>query len=312
MSRWALGIDTSNYRTSCALFDPESRQYRNIGELLPVPQGTLGLRQSDALFQHVRKLPELMERLCSGDCGNIGAVGVSDRPRRQEGSYMPCFLAGLSAARSTAAALGVPICFFSHQEGHIASALFSAGCLHWAEAPFLSWHLSGGTTELLLSEPAGHGRFNVRIIGGTKDISAGQLIDRTGVALGLPFPAGPHLEKLAETSDNTAYSRVRADGLYFSLSGVENQFHAAISQGQAPPDTARFTLNTVAQTVLRITQAARKQYGLPVLLSGGVSASVFVRRLLPESPDIRFASLELGGDNAVGPALLAALQGGML
>ena len=310
MSRYALGIDTSNYRTSCALFDMDTGSYENIGELLEVPAGKLGLRQSEALFQHVKKLPELLERLMAGRQGKIAAVGVSDRPRRQAGSYMPCFLAGISAARGISAALGLTARFFSHQEGHIASALYSAGRLDWLDKPFLSWHLSGGTTELLRVHPSAGGALDVQIIGGTRDISAGQLIDRAGVALGLPFPAGPYLEKLALDSCSAAFSRVRPDGLYFSLSGVENQFRAAIERGDAPADVARFVLNTVVQTVSRVTRAAENLSGLPVLFSGGVSASVYLQKALPQSDRLCYAQNGLGGDNALGAALLAAAGGG--
>ncbi len=312
MTGCALGIDTSNYRTSCALLNLSDGSFQNIGELLAVPSGSLGLRQSDALFQHIRKLPELMERLCGGLHGPIAAVGVSDRPRRQADSYMPCFLAGVSAACSAAAVLGVKPAFFSHQEGHIASALYSADRLCWLRGPFLSWHLSGGTTELLLVRSAERGVMTVEIIGGTKDLAAGQIIDRAGVALGLPFPSGPHLEELALRSESADFSRVRLDGLYFSLSGVENQFRAAMEKGRSPADVARFVLNTVTQTVRRTTEAARARYPLPVLISGGVSASLFLKKALPETGDLRFAQQGLGGDNALGAAVLAAIQRGVL
>lgn len=311
MSRYALGIDTSNYRTSCALLDIDSGAFENIGELLDVPAGALGLRQSDALFQHVKKVPLLLERLLAGG-KTIVAVGVSDRPRRQEGSYMPCFLAGVSAARSIGAALGLEVCCFSHQEGHIASALYSAEKLGWMDKPFLSWHLSGGTTELLHVRASSQGRMDVDIIGGTRDLAAGQLIDRAGVALGLPFPSGPYLEKLAQGSQSGAFSHVRLGGLFFSLSGVENQFRAAIDRGDEPADIARFVLNTVVNTVERATRAARGACDLPVLFSGGVSASVYLQDALAQNDRLCFAQKGLGGDNALGAAVLAAVQRGIL
>lgn len=312
MNRYALGIDTSNYRTSCALLNTESGSFENIGELLDVPPGELGLRQSDALFQHVRRLPELMERLCADLDGPIVALGVSDRPRRREDSYMPCFLAGISAARSAAAVLRLRPCFFSHQEGHIASALYSANKLSWLSAPFLSWHLSGGTTELLWVRSEKQGVMDVQIVGGSRDLAAGQIIDRAGVALGLPFPAGPHLEALALRSDDMHFFRVRLDGLFFSLSGVENQFHTALQRGDSPESVARVTLNTVTETVRAATAAARREYSAPVLFSGGVSASAFLRKALPESESLCFAQKGFAGDNALGAALLAARQRGVL
>ena len=181
-----LGIDTSNYTTSAAVFDGAAGE--NAGKLLEVRPGELGLRQSDALFQHVKALPERFETLRAGGwLEGIAAVGASTRPRAVEGSYMPCFLAGESQGRTLAAALGVPFFACSHQQGHIAAAAWSAGRLDLLDRPVLAWHLSGGTTELLHVEPDG---VNVRatLLGGTSDISAGQLIDRTGVLLGLDFP----------------------------------------------------------------------------------------------------------------------------
>ena len=142
-----LALDTSNYTTSAAVFD--GREGENVGRLLQVRPGELGLRQSDALFQHVKQLPQLMEQLASqGRLENIQAVGASTRPRAVEGSYMPCFLAGTSQAQCLAYTLGVPFFAFSHQQGHLAAAAWSAGRLDLLEGPFLAWHLSGGTTEL--------------------------------------------------------------------------------------------------------------------------------------------------------------------
>ena len=184
-----LGIDTSNYTTSVALFDG-MRGY-NLGRLLEVPEGALGLRQSDALFQHVKRLPLLIHQLrTEGKLdAPISAVGASVKPRWVEGSYMPCFLAGESQGRSLADLLHVPFYPCAHQQGHIAAAAWSAGRAELLDRPHLAWHLSGGTTELVLVEPAG-ATVECTCIGGTSDISAGQLIDRTGKLLNLTFPAG--------------------------------------------------------------------------------------------------------------------------
>ena len=188
MSRYTLGVDTSNYATSLAVFDTAGEVVCAKKRFLPVKAGQLGLRQSDALFHHTAALPEMLQELAQEfDLTKIDAVGVSQKPRPVEGSYMPCFLAGESQGRSIAEVLGIPFFPVSHQQGHIAAAAWSAGRLDLLDAPMLAWHLSGGTTELLLVEPDG---VNIRAekLGGTSDISAGQLIDRTGVLLGLNFP----------------------------------------------------------------------------------------------------------------------------
>lgn len=183
-----LGLDTSNYTTSIAFLSDDGGE--NCSRLLPVKPGELGLRQSDAVFHHTKSLPELSGRLFSHlDGRTVSAVGVSTRPRAVEGSYMPCFLVGYSHAVMLAQCLNVPLLEVSHQQGHVAAALWSADHLELMDQPHLAWHLSGGTTELLLVEPEGK---NVRCkrIGGTTDISAGQLIDRTRGAAGPAFPGG--------------------------------------------------------------------------------------------------------------------------
>ena len=220
-----LGFDTSNYTTSAAVFRADGTGC-NEGRLLDVPEGGLGLRQSDALFQHVRRLPERVDALLGAGklpaLSELAAVGASTAPRAVEGSYMPCFLAGTSQARVLADVLGVPFFGCSHQQGHVAAASWSAGHPELLDAPFLSWHLSGGTTELLLTEPV-DGMPHMTILGATEDISAGQLIDRTGKLLGIPFPAGKALDALAAESDSTDGFPVKLRELSFSLSGVENQ-----------------------------------------------------------------------------------------
>lgn len=295
-----LGIDTSNYTTSAAAFD--GRDGVNRSRLLDVAPGQLGLRQSDALFSHVKRLPVLMEQLFSAvSPGEIQAVAVSTRPRAVEGSYMPCFLAGVAVAKSLAAALGVPCHEVSHQQGHVAAALWSAGRMDLMDKPHLAWHLSGGTTELLSITPEGK---NVRAekIGGTSDISAGQIMDRTGKLLALPFPAGKALDQLSQGVDVKPF-RVKTQGLTFSLSGLENQVAAFYQRTNSPEETAAFAVSSVCDVVLRTTREAQKQYpGLEVVFSGGVASNVTLRRVCGFGV---FAAPQFSTDNAMGVAVLA-------
>ena len=297
-----LGLDTSNYTTSAAVFD--GRDGHNAGKLLEVKKGELGLRQSEALFQHVKALPARMEEL--GPLGNVVAVAASTRPRVVVGSYLHCFLAGVSLGRSMASALGVPFFAVSHQQGHLAAAAWSAGRLDLLDGPFLAWHLSGGTTELLYVEPEGA---NVRAerIGGTTDISAGQLIDRTGVLLGLPFPAGKALDELSQNCIRRKKPfPVKIKGLEFSLSGMENQIKAMVEGGEEPAVIAAFAVDTVAQTVWRVTENAQKDHpGLTVLCSGGVASNSRLRQVLTDSCRAVFAQSRYSTDNAMGVAILA-------
>lgn len=297
----ALGIDTSNYTTSAAVCCGDGTG-ANAGKLLTVKEGELGLRQSEALFQHVKALPQRFEELREqGLLRDIAAVGASTRPRAVEGSYMPCFLVGASQGETLAATLGVPFYAFSHQQGHVAAACWSAGRLDLLDRPMLAWHLSGGTTELLLVVPEGS---SVRCgrIGGTTDISAGQLIDRAGQQMKVPFPAGRLLDRMAQYSDKEDCFRVKLQGLEFSLSGVENKVKERMAEHRLTSDVARFTLLTIASAVQRTTQAALRQYpGLPVVCSGGVASNSLLRRQMGGAI---FADPAYSTDNAMGTAVL--------
>jgi len=300
-----LGFDTSNYTTSVAYFDGESGY--NCSRLLDVRPGELGLRQSDAVFSHIKRLPELADALFADVAErHINAIGVSTRPRAVDGSYMPCFLAGVSAAKTMAAALGVPCYEMSHQQGHIAAALWSANRLDLMKKPHLAWHLSGGTTELLLVEPDGK---NVRAlqIGGTTDISAGQALDRTGKLLSLQFPAGKQLDAMSRESANKEYFKVKSKDLYFSLSGLENKI-AAFSKTNAPEDVAAYAVHSVCDVVIRTTTDALKRYpGYAVVFSGGVASNSELRGRC-SCFDAVFAEPALSTDNAMGIAVLTWMQ----
>ena len=310
MHKVFLGIDTSNYKTSAALFWPDTNRWQSEGKLLPVKNGELGLRQSDALFMHVKSLPDIIERLDIQDSRLVG-VGYSDRPRALADSYMPCFLAGAGTAKSIASINGVCCKSYSHQQGHIVSAAFSAQKLDLLNAPFYAWHLSGGTTELLYIEPYGE-LFTAGICGGTTDISAGQLIDRAGVALGMDFPAGPYVEKAALQSSCRDFHRVKVLDGYFSLSGIENKIKAMAAAGESASDICAFTLNTVAYSVKKATEQMLDLRKLPVLVSGGVSVCSFIQNAFDGMDDVYFAQHGLGGDNALGAAILCARSEGCL
>ena len=298
-----IGIDTSNYTTSISCFDGTGGE--NCSKLLPVKQGELGLRQSDAVFAHIKSLPELSGRLFSHvEREKITAIGVSTRPRAVDGSYMPCFMVGYSHAKMLAEALDVPLVEVSHQQGHVAASLWSAGRLDLMEQAHLAWHLSGGTTELLLVEPEGK---NVKCtrIGGTTDISAGQLIDRTGQLLGLPFPSGKHLDALSREAVGKESFKVKCSRGEFSLSGVQNkvqQFHAAHS---CPAETAAYALRCVGNAVYLATTQALKEYpGLSVVFSGGVASNSMLREIMAPLQPV-FAQPQFSTDNAMGVAVLA-------
>lgn len=307
-----MGIDTSNYKTSVAVVDREGHILCDLRTLLKVKQGERGLRQSDALFQHIENLPQLLEEaLAGGRAEQIGAVAFSRRPRAVEGSYMPVFKAGIGFGRAAAAALQVPYFDFSHQEGHI-EAIRTYGSFRDRES-FLCYHLSGGTCELLQAE-----RENLRIIGGSKDLSFGQAIDRVGVKLGMQFPAGEEMDRSAQRAAAASrhLKKIPRDGLYFNLSGIETQCSRKAEQlraeGAAEETDAlvRELFDKIIRILIEVTEEARDKTGIhDVMFTGGVSSSQYISKKLKEhfrgtSICVDFGNQELSQDNAVGIALL--------
>ena len=301
----SLGLDTSCYTTSCALCarDGEPRQARR---LLPVAAGERGLRQSEAVFAHVRQPSQLLPELLAQAGGPVGCVCASAAPRDGEDSYMPVFQVGLSQGKAIAAALGVPFYATTHQRGHIAAARYRSGL---DAEDFLALHLSGGTTDVLLCRGD-----TLTPLGASLDLHAGQLVDRIGVALGLPFPAGPHLERLAlrGACRNAVPVSMSADGLCCHLSGAEAHLMRRIAAGDPKEDIAAEVYGALCRTVLRLLAGAAEKTGVDAaLLAGGVASSPLLRRLLAERNEKRrlglrlyFGRPEFSGDNAVGAALI--------
>ncbi len=307
-----IGLDTSNYTTSAAAFDAATGALWQVKQLLPVKAGELGLRQSDAVFHHVKQLPELIEQLFT-EVGTVlpEAFGVSDRPMEAEGSYMPCFLAGEGTARALAAAAGKPLYRFTHQQGHVMAALYGAERLALRHKPFLAFHVSGGTTEALLVKPHTETVISCTSVARSLDLKAGQLIDRVGGLLGLPFPAGPALDELSRQADATRLPKPSMEGACCHLSGVENQCRRLLSDGVQPAEVARFCLSSIQAALIGMTEQLLAQYGeLPIVYAGGVMSNTLLRAVLQERFDGVFAPPSFSADNAAGIAILTALRAG--
>ena len=230
MSRYTLGVDTSNYATSLAVFDTAGEVVCAKKRFLPVKPGQLGLRQSDALFHHTTALPEMLHELAQEfDLTRIDAVGVSQKPRPAEGSYMPCFLAGVNAATAFAAARSIPLIYTTHQQGHAAAALFAARGADLFTQKVLLFHISGGTTDLLLCDEVR----TITQLGTSTDLYAGQAVDRVGVKLGFAFPAGAEVSRLAAACPEEIRPKSSVRGMQCSLSGLENQCNACLLRAKA-------------------------------------------------------------------------------
>ena len=328
--RYVLGLDTSNYKTSIAIVSG-GKVIADVRRFLTVPSGQRGLRQSEALFQHVQNLPELFRQLYEKYKGPIDAVAYSTRPRAVDGSYMPCFTAGQSQAISIGASLNVPVVGFSHQEGHI-EAVLSA----FAERPegdFAACHFSGGTCELLKITQKGHiasgtasfeeingekSFYEIDITGGTKDISYGQVLDRAGVAMGLSFPCGQTLDDIALSADHSAnvLTGIKVTDASLNLSGfdtqIRNQLAKLIAAGEPVEPLIRDAFEKISASMFRmIVQGAEKTGTDRIYMSGGVSSSRFIRehiteRLQKKGIRVHFAIADMSSDNAVGTAFLGS------
>ena len=299
-----IGFDTSNYTTSVATYD--GTKVTQAKKLLTVKPGERGLRQSDAVFQHTVNMPMLCTQL---EFSVPKAVGVSNRPRNVDGSYMPCFLVGENAAAVLSSVNSVPLYKTSHQVGHILAALYSVNRLDLINQRFIAFHLSGGTTEALIVEPDDEEIIKASVVASSTDLKAGQAIDRTGVMLGLSFPCGRELDLLSQKSNRSFKLKPTMIGINCSLSGVENKVKNMIDKNEPAEDVARFALTYVAQSVNAMLRGVIEKYGnLPVVFSGGVASNTLLRKTINDNFDAYFADSEFSLDNAAGIAIYAYLK----
>ena len=308
MSKY-LGIDTSNYTTSAAIFDCDKYIFFQNKKLLPVKSGEKGLRQSDAVFHHTVQIPKIITELFSEHRCEVSAVGVSNAPMSRKGSYMPCFLAGISVAKSVSEILNVPYYEFSHQAGHIAAVIAASQRYDLLEKEFIAFHLSGGTTQALFVRPDKQNIFNIELVAQSLDLKAGQAIDRAGIMLGLDFPCGAELDKLSLNSDKTFKIKPSMKGSDCSLSGIENKCLKMLENGERREDIAKFTILSVISAVDSMLRNTLKEYGeLPILFSGGVSSNSMMQKHFTQNFGAVFTAPEFSTDNAVGTAFLTYLK----
>lgn len=308
-----LGIDTSNYTTSTAIFESEGAAVFQEKLPLPVSAGSVGLRQSDAVFHHTRQLPTVMERLFAGREAP-SAIGVSSRPRSADDSYMPCFLAGEGLAKSLSAVLKIPIFSTSHQVGHVLAALYSAEKQELVHEKFIAFHVSGGTTDCLLVEPSESEILTITQLASSLDLKAGQAVDRVGVSLGLAFPCGTELERLAARSAK-GYSGIKPvlKGADCCLSGLENKCLKLLVDGEEPCDIAKYCLSYIAETLAAMTakiKSMREYANLPLVFAGGVMSNQQIKGRILQEFEASFAAPEFSSDNAAGVAIFASLMAG--
>ena len=310
-NRFILGIDTSNYKTSIAVTDKQLNIICDLRRFLRVKQGERGLRQSDALFQHIKNLPELIEEMgISGGC-RFEAIAYSSKPRPAEGSYMPVFLAGESFARSLASVMGIPALAFSHQEGHI-EAINSFSGLR-SRKQILACHFSGGTSELLKAADNSRG-YDIEIIGGSRDIAFGQVIDRAGVLMGMSFPSGEEMDKAAmnAAASSKLLTPIKVRDAWLNLSGTDTQMKRIITDGMYEDRECliRELFEKTADAMVRMAAQGSEKTGIrDIIMAGGVTSSSFIRRRVSDALNAMNINAEfddrgLAQDNAVGIAIL--------
>lgn len=306
-----FGIDTSNYTTSAAVYDSDSNKIYQVKKLLPVKSGEAGLRQSDAVFHHTKQLPEMVEELFSAHpVERLQAVSASVRPRNTEESYMPCFLCGEGLGRSVSAMNKIPFYRTSHQTGHILAALYSAERLSLIHEKFIAFHVSGGTTDCLICEPDKSDVIKITQAGTSLDLKAGQLVDRVGLMLGLKFPCGIELEKLADNADRHFKIKPVLKGGNCCLSGFENKCSKMLADGETPENIAGYCLDVVAENVISMTCEAVRAYGdIPLVFAGGVMSDRIIReKIISRFGKAAFAQPEFSCDNAAGVAIYGYLK----
>ena len=301
-----LGIDTSNYTTSTALFNSKTGEMLQQKKLLPVKHGQLGLRQSDAVFHHTAQLHSLFSELVMDiDVNQIAAIGVSTKPRPIDGSYMPCFTVGENTAKILSSALRIPLFPFSHQEGHISAALYSAKRDDLFSENFIAFHVSGGTTEAVLANGKGDS-FSAELVASSLDLHAGQAVDRVGVMLGLDFACGAELEKLALKNTEKINVHPCLKGCDCCLSGIENICKKLLNDGKSPEYICAYCLEYIRKTLMMMTDRLLEKYGrLPLVFAGGVMSNTIIKNSLIEKYNAVFAEPCYSTDNAAGIAYLA-------
>lgn len=307
-----LGIDTSNYTTSVCLYDNVTDTVVQKRKLLPVSKGELGLRQSDAVFHHTQQLPILIEELfneCDCDVADIKAIGASFTPRKMQGSYMPCFTVGSGVARILSATLHIPLYELSHQQGHIAAALYSTKQLDLLNKRFLAFHVSGGTTDaLLVNDEMADDVLPVKLVGKTLDLNAGQLVDRVGLMLSCSFPCGKELEQLALRCDRVVKAKPTVKSTDCCLSGVENICKKTIDNGEDNTYVSALCLKYIEESLYKMTVNILEIYGdMPVVFAGGVMSNSIIRNNLTSKLSCTFCEPQYSTDNACGIAVLTSI-----
>lgn len=315
MKNYILGIDTSAYTTSISIVNSLSGDIvTDLRKVLTVPNGQKGLRQQEAVFQHLQNFKELYDNI-NINFDEISAVSVSSRPRSVEGSYMPVFTVGQNYGKIIAKTLNCDYKEYSHQENHIAASLIENENYKKIHNDMLAIHISGGTTEFLTAAKSTTG-YKAEIIGGSKDITFGQLIDRIGTEMGFPFPCGLHMENyIKDSNDILSIKLPKISGdTFINLSGMENFYKNLLISGKYNKESVIYSLfKYVSACIVEIINNLKMNHSFKnIIIAGGVSSNNMIRneiiKCLDKKNNIIFPSIENSSDNAVGVAYMIIID----
>lgn len=318
MSKYYLGIDTSAYTTSIGVIDGDNKTILDLRKTLQVGKNKKGLRQQEALFQHVNNIPKLIETLSNSiDLNMVHTISVSTSPRNTKDSYMPVFLVGKHQGFILSKIFKKQYKEFSHQEGHIGACLIHNEDLLKQDEKYLSLHISGGTSEIIQVQN-NINNLDISLVGGSLDISIGKLIDRIGVALGLDFPCGNAMDQLSQKGQRIkkAVPTIIKNNTWTNLSGLENYFmDLLITNNYSKEDIAVTLFHTISIILEKlIGNTLMDIKASNILISGGVSANSYIREYLKNSIgnniNIIFPERELSTDNGIGVAYLGKRKQG--
>ena len=298
-----LAIETSCDETAAAVVEDGRRVCSScLYSQIELHERFGGVVPEIASRNHVLKLPYIASQaLHEADLalGEVDVVAVTAGP-----GLVGALLTGVSYAKAIAFAADKPLIAVNHMEGHIAANYITHPSL---EPPFLCLVVSGGHTMIV--KVADYGVFT--LLGETRDDAAGEAFDKAARILGLTYPGGPNLQKLAREGDENAFAFPRAfrgqTHLDFSFSGVKtaviNLVHRLEQTGQSVPAAdiaASFQKSVVEVLVNNTFEAARRENIKKIVLAGGVSANERLREaaLSQEGYDIYLPKLEYCTDNA--------------
>ncbi len=303
-----LGIETSCDETAAAVLEDGRRILSNVVASQTIHAEYGGVVPEYASREHTGAIVTIVERALA-DAGveydGIDAIAVTNRP-----GLVGCLLVGVSFAKALAYALDVPVVGVDHIEGHIFSSRLAEPEL---VLPAVCLVVSGGHTETVAIEE--WGRYET--LGRTRDDAGGEAFDKVGKLLGLSYPAGPEIERLAVGGDPTAHAFPRAmmesGNLDFSFSGLKTAVRyriedlGGVPEGDVFRDLLASFQTAVVDALVTKTMWAAEERGVPtVCLGGGVAANGVLRQRLAEEAAARGFSV------VIPPKLLCTDNGAVI